>query len=359
MTFVKALSLYKNIFCKLSIYSSSLLMCACINGNVTEVDAQEARMALESGKSSMQLLANQFSNAMSTAEVIQPLKWLINEPPTQTIPQYYSNEITPHYGNYVENSAGSYDFGAASDIITIQKRNGIKIVASNFVYAGTRLASFRLVITPDNNGVTTPTAERINLDVTQERLAFLGESLPPLLSAGLRLTGKATFPNGSGGSASIDVRRSIGSFEDAGLFGGQSIHNGWLLHLTDVTSGVSKTWIERRIVRHIASDQLGVWVGDIAWDNFVGNGVRYNVAILLQSKNVSSTGLSVYNPFGAVYYKQRRVASLIGGPYNCDVNKPRTIGSGTTIQLSWLDGTLQNIFPNAENTCEKTIITIP
>lgn len=361
---MKLLRVPTSALCNLCVSLSLMSLVGC-QPTATLEEIRQGRDLLAEGKKILADRATQFSNAMATLEVVEPLQALLTEPPNIPISQYYEDVLSKMYGTYTENALGTYDhILGISQTISVTKLNGISISVENLKYDQTmRLAQVDIKVRSNFNGIDTPTAEEMTIDVTQYRLNALGEILSPIQSAGLRMEGTAEFPAPTAGAPNIKIKitRSIGSLEDAGLFGTQSIQQGWRLILTDLTDGLinKKTLTEEKVVRYVPSDQNGVWVGEFAYDGFRGVGVFSDVRMVLQSTAVAASGLATYRPQGGVSSNGKKVALVDGGPWNCVVTNPTAIGSGTKIYLNWLDGQFpQDLLPSPTYTCEQTIINV-
>lgn len=311
--------------------------------------------------------AEEFSEAIATLRVVEPLQMLITEPSSQSIPLYYQADISPHYGIYTENSLGAYDYQqTVGPSILVSRRNGVVIKVNNFIFEqDLRLSSVTIQVLSNQNGIATPATETFSFQLTQQWLTNMSTRFAPGLSTGLRIVGSATYPNQlviyGEPPTKIEISREYGYLEEMDpLVVPLSLRVGQRLVITDLTNGPinKKTLATEHSILYVPSDLPGVWVASSLADTFLGVGLHYDARLLLTSSTVAANDQAEYKPQGGATLHGKSTAKLAGGPWQCAISNPLAIGAGTKIYLEWLGNqALVDIFPSPAHNCAQMIIT--
>lgn len=325
----------------------------------TAEQAVAARDQYNAGLITLRELEQSFSAVVNRFTQLAIVDRIVSEPPTQNSLDIPKADIETSFGIHAETSPGKFSFTPGGVSIGIEYLNGIDVLLDKMTYhPDTRLRGYNLTVTSNNRGYTTPAAEVVTLNITEIR-PDLSSFVPSLLNTGASTTGSYEYvPTGAPSALKYDIMRVQGEVEAVGL-SMQAIRQ---IRFVEKTVGATGSWESIETIVYLKSELPGVWWGFSATQSYIDNDMSLNVHMLAKEQALATSGLASFQPFAAasrVVYKGVRVAHLEGGPYTCDMNIANDIGSGTSIDLNWLDQARDTIFPSLKFPCSRTVLSLP
>lgn len=338
----------------------------------TAAQAIEARGKYEAGIAAINLKAQQFSDLLNRYQQVPVVRKIINEPVELPILDVLSTDIIDQIGTYTEDPTAptGFSFVAGGPDILVQYLNGVDFKMSNLTFRqDQRLGGFDLAIAGNMRNITTPQADDVGVTLKFTYPDF--SQIPALKNTGGIVVGSVAFYlPGQTTLTKYNMRRRIGTLEAIGI----SLNSLRYHRFTDIATNTTAENVETII--YTVSDQLpGVWAGFNYSHSYTEGDLSYIISWQTNQNTLSTTGTASFMPansvlkglFGAdvasgivrVGYQGFEVATLRGGPVICDMTIANDPGTGTAIQLEWVDGTNEAFIPGPAFPCSRMILEIP
>lgn len=333
----------------------------------TADEALTARARMQIGQALLTKAESEISNLLAGFRDVEPAALLISEPPTLPLPLVFPTDLNPLYGVYTETGPGVFDFVAGVEqTVLVQYVNGIDVSFANFTFTGTQgqLDNYSLTIT-SNNRVATPVNEVVVAKLDDWR-PDLGEQVTlPITPSVASLKGTLRFVDSSATAVNYQLIRQ------KALGAGQTLAQVSLAEFNDfriLDVGTRQFWHRSKATVFVPSDVPGAWAMWSVYSIYDDNNVLYSTMPLMQGSVVNGVAnyvvglprlnLVTYNNLLVGTVSDKRIGSVVGGPYSCDVNAPAGMGVGTPIVVNWVDGAVTNVLPGDLN-CPELIFVEP
>lgn len=325
----------------------------------TSDQAATARAQYNAGLVKLRALEKEFTALLSQFAQVEVVKTILSEPPTQTSLDIPKQDIAPLFGVYRELATGGFDFTPVADIVTVEYLNGITLkIAALKYHTDMRLQGYALSITSNNRQISTPATDAVTLQIVEVRPDY-SQYVPTLLNTGASTIGNYQFVRpGSTTPVAYHITRLQGSVEATGL----SLQALQQRRFVENSTVGRPYWDMLETVIYLKSTLPGVWWGFSATHTYRDKTMGLNVHMVASEQTLATTGLASFRPIvqtSGALLNGARVANLSGGAYTCDMNINNDIGSGTSIDLVWLDASVDTIFPSLKFPCARTVLYLP
>lgn len=325
----------------------------------TSIQAVAARSQFNTGIATLQNLEKEYSALINQFTEVPVVNRILNEPPKQISLDIPRADLEPSFGLYTQNAAGGFDFTPGGDAVAVEYTNGINLVIQGITYhSDARLNGFDLIVSSNNRAIVTPAQQQVRISVKETRPDF-SQYVPTLLNTGSSTNGTYTFTRaGETEPVRFQITRNQGTLEATGL----SMQALRQLRFTQTSVTQQPFWETIETVIYLKSELPGVWWGFSATQTYTDPMMSMNIHMIASEQSLATTGLASFKPIVRVsnaLYEGARVASLAGGPYTCDMNITGDVGTGTSIDLVWIDGTVDTIFPSLKFPCSRTVLQLP
>ena len=356
-----------------------IISCKPVSEFGTIDQAIAARDTIPAGDIRLSQIDTEFSNLLNRFRDVAPAKMLINASTTEALSPTPYPELVPHFGLYTETAPGVFqhtqDDPELSLMVQVNYANGIVLLMKGFGYRSMdpeqRVSSYDLSVT-SHNGVTTPAAEEVTMDISIHMLPLLAIDFEvddpqiPLIPSYQRISANSVSyvdSNGSPVTYWIDITNSVS--QQAAPTPGFGIVRKFMASLKGSASSL-------RLSRNISNQYepsgiAGTWVGYGRMDYLYAlDGNRLDYYEISFSPTLQDNGTDVLVSYVAeaknrtwmdVLYNNKIVGS-VSGAYNCDVNIPTNIGSGSGIVIEWLDKETTAILPGVYS-CSDLVYVEP
>lgn len=326
----------------------------------TAEQADAARVQFNEGLANIDTLSKEFSDVINRYTQVPVVNKIISEPPKQITLDIPKADIQDFFGVYQETSPGQFSLTPGGHSIAVQYINGVDLILDRITYyIDTRLKSYILTVTSDNRGIDTPTAEEINIDIKEFRPDF-SKFVPTLLNTGTSTIGNYSFSRDGVNATQMRITRNQGTLEAVGV----TMSAVKQLRFDDNTTAENVFHESLETIVYLKSDLPGVWWGFSATQSYSDPLMSLNIVMRADKQSLSVDGLAsfVAEPsLSRIVYEGKRVATLSGGPYTCDMQIAFDVGTGTSIDLNWIDtnSTVDTIFPSLKFPCNRTVLSLP
>lgn len=340
----------------------------CVTGSDTTPGSAQDAVAAKAIINRGIAKAQEIPNLLASFRNIEPAQLIIADPSVFPPTPVTEPQLSPHYGAYTEIAPAQFEFTPIAQTqlptISIYYLNGIDLIFSLSSYDDNQiLRSFSISLSANNRDIDTPPEQEVSGIITDTR-----EDLPDTLSTFNDFTHNLAsvsfaYIDATGKYAHYTYRRTV--THDANPFDiKHSITlstNTTLAETTDITNTRVSTTTSKTYVETMLS---GIWAASTLLRNYSDNEVEYETKLLLAKDGVRPIGengsVAYYidpKSAGVIYQENKKVATLKGGPSNCDL-LTKLPSTTAPIVLAWSDLGIWGIMPGDSLGCQVAIITL-
>lgn len=325
----------------------------------TSDQAIAARAQFATGLAKLSALETEYASVINRFTDVAVVNKIISEPPKQIILDIPKADIDKDFGVYKQNANGTFEFFAGGFSVGVEYNNGIDLQLYEITYhPDTRLKGFKLAVSSNNRQIDTPASDEVTINITEFR-PDLSKFVPTLLNTGASTEGTYAFtPNGATTPVEYQIKRNQGTVEAIGL----SMQAARQLRFQELSAAAKPFWESLETIIYLKSELPGVWWGFSATQAYADDIMSLNIHMVAQEQSLATTGLASFRPFARTsrfVYQGARVADIAGGAYTCDMNVMGDVGTGTSIDINWIDGTVEKVFPSLKFPCSRTVLSLP
>lgn len=343
----------------------ALMTSACVpypDTRATAAQAMSARSSLAQGLATLNQFESDLTSLYARFAQLPVVKQLLISAATPRTNPIYRSQLKTKLGTYTENTAGDFDFAPGGESIQVLYRNGIDLSVHTLEYMGllAKLNSYQIEIQANQRALSTPAALQVDLSLAVKRFDAQALAVYPLVTSNRDIKGALRFVNGAGARVDFGVQANRYVVQRNNPERVSKLVEDARIRLTDLndTSPKPRFWQldERAVIGTVTKnykDQatlLNVTLYAFQQHRQTDGSVPFHFDLDYDGSGVSNNAFSA-SDFAS--YEGKLAAKIIGGPYACSPNDAANVGSGAAMQLEWVDGNVQGLFPGQLFSCSR------
>lgn len=333
----------------------------------TKAQATLARTTFEQGLSLVERRKNEVTRLLVRFRNTEPGQRLI--PPAGQLPTPISRaQLEALYGRYTESINGQFDVLATNTAsISVEYLNGINLDFSFFSFdAQQNVSAYRITFAANTRGIDTPALDEVSGYLSDAR-----DDLPDYTLTENAFRRRLISQFGLSFTDTTGQRVTLGFnlLQTTSTAPQESLQTITFItddELWDAKQPEGQRWQHTRLTEFTQTAQSGRYAVTHASASY--SAITPNTSLQYHSDILLSTGAAaVIGTNGLIQYtaqsgkvihqlagKRYLVASIAGGPIECNLTTPSNTATGTTITMAWRDSSIENLLPG-NNTCQSMI----